>query len=136
MYEHSIVEGVHFYDIGIGADGLRAPQQGVVNDRQIFLAHDHAPEHWNGNVLEQGGKHYGHIEVDVQRKDAAVSGGPAGFAVTITPVYVFPVLDPAKPGEIVTWERREYDDTLTFETGGSPSSPAASDTPSPQESVP
>jgi hypothetical protein len=136
MYEHSIVEGVHFYDVGIGGDGLRGPQQGVINDRQIFLAHDHAPEHWSGNVLEQGGKHYGHIEVDVQRKDAAVTGGTPVFAVTITPVYVFPVLDPEKPGEIVTWERREYDDTLTFETIGSRSSPAASDTPSPQEQVP
>ena len=140
MYEHSIVDGVHYYDVGIGGDGLRGPQQGVINDRQIFLAHDHAPEHWNGNVLEHGGKHYGHIEVDVQRKDAAEdatgSGGPAAFAVTITPVYVFPMLDPEKPGEIVTWERREYDDTLTFESGGSRPPPAASGTPSPQESVP
>ena len=131
MYEHSIVDGVHYYDVGIGGDSLRGPQEGVVNDRQIFLAHDHAPEHWNNNVLEQGGKHYGHIEVDVQRKKATAGKGeaanapPAEFAVTITPVYVFPILDPAKPGEIATWERREYDDTLTFEAGGSRPAPAA-----------
>jgi hypothetical protein len=123
MYEHSIVDGVHYYDVGIGGDSLRGPQEGLVNDRQIFIAHDNAPEHWNGNVLEQGGKHYGHVEVDVRRKDAgegdaaAGSDGPAEFAVTITPVYVFPVLDPEKPGEIVTWERHEYDDVLTIETG-------------------
>ena len=131
MYEHSIVDGVHYYDVGIGGDSLRGPQEGVVNDRQIFLAHDHAPEHWNNNVLEQGGKHYGHIEVDVRRKKAtegkgeAANAPPAEFAVTITPVYVFPILDPAKPGEIATWERREYDDTLTFEAGGSRPAPAA-----------
>jgi len=135
MYEHSIVEGVHYYDIGIGGDSLLGPQEGVVNERQIFLAHDHAPEHWNGNVLLQGGKHYGHIEIDVRRQeetetDSTTESSNArretagGFAVTITPVYVFPVLDPEKPGAILTWERREYDDTLMF--------PAASNqTPSP-----
>jgi hypothetical protein len=142
MYEHSIVEGVHYYDVGIGGDSLRGPQEGVVNDRQIFLAHDHAPEHWNGNVLEAGGKHYGHIEVDVRRKEASEGNGDAGnaspaeFAVTITPVYVFPVLDPEKTGEIVGWERREYDDTMTFETGESRPTPEAAGTPSPQEIVP
>jgi hypothetical protein len=136
MYEHSIVDGVHYYDIGIGGDVLRRPEDGVVNDRQIFVAHDHAPEHWNGDVLEQGGKHYGHIEVDVRRKENAASGGTAGegpaeFAVTITPVYVFPILDPEKLGEILTWERREYDDTLTFETAESRQQPAAAGVPSP-----
>ena len=137
MYEHSIVEGVHYYDIGIGGDSLRGPQEGVVNDRQIFLAHDHAPEHWNENVLEQGGKHYGHIEVDVQQKEAAAGNSdaanapPAEFAVTITPVYVFPVLDPEKPGEILGWERRAYDDILTFETGESRQPPAAAVDPAP-----
>ena len=137
LYEHSIVEGVHYYDVGIGGDGLRGPEDGVLNDRQIFIAHDHAPENWNGNVLEQGGKHYGHLEVDVRRKEASEGNDGAGsersaeFTVTITPVYVFPVLDPAKPGEIVNWERREYDDTLTFETGKSRQPPPAAGAPSP-----
>lgn len=137
LYEHSIVEGVHYYDVGIGGDGLRGPEDGVLNERQIFIAHDHAPENWNGNVLKQGGKHYGHLEVDVRRKEASEGNDGAGsersaeFTVTITPVYVFPVLDPAKPGEIVAWERREYDDTLTFETGESRQPPAAANAPSP-----
>jgi len=125
MYEHSIVEGVHYYDVGIGGDGLRGPQEGVVNDRQIFIAHDHAAEHWNGNVLDRGGKHYGHIEVDVRQKVTAGADGLTStllpnFEVTITPVHVFPVLDSEQPGRIVTWERREYDDVLTFEAGGIP----------------
>jgi len=34
--------------------------------------------------------------------------------VTITPVYAFPVLSPTNPGEILSWERRTYDDTVTF----------------------
>ena len=136
MYEHSIVEGVHYYDVGIGGDSLRGPQEGVVNDRQIFIAHDHAPEHWNGSVLEQGGKHYGHIEIDVRQKAAAGGAEPATFAVTITPAYVFPVLDPEKPGEIVAWERREYDDILTFEAGRSRAGPASAETPSQREPIP
>lgn len=120
VYEHSIVDGVHFYVVGNGGDGLPMPEDGLVNERQIFLAHDHAAEHWKGNVLEEGGKHYGHVEVDVRRRD----GGP-GFAVTITPVHVFPILSPDTPGEIVTWERREYDDVLSFDAGGPPpASPA------------
>jgi hypothetical protein len=119
----------------------------VVNERQIFLAHDHAPEHWNGDVLVQGGKHYGHIEIDVRRQEEKETGSKTegstarretagGFAVTITPVYVFPVLDPEKPGSIVTWERREYDDTLTF-TAGSDQTPSPSAAPAgPQDSQP
>ena len=138
MYEHSIVEGVHSYDIGIGGDGLPGPQEGVVNDRQIFIAHDHAPEHWDGNVLLEGGKHYGHIEVDVRRKptDAADPEAGTGFEVTITPVHVFPILSPDTPGEIVSWERRTYDDVLTFEVGAGAAAPAAGITSPPQEALP
>jgi len=138
MYEHSIVEGVHYYDIGIGGNGLPTPQEGVVNDRQIFIAHDHAPEHWNGNVLDEGGKHYGHIEVNVRRQpDGDIGGGPpTGFEVTITPVYVFPILDPDQPGAIVTWERREYDDSLTFTTGTPRTPPAPAGTSTAEESPP
>ncbi len=107
MYEHSIVNGVHYYDVGIGGDGLRGPHDGVINDKQIFIAHDHAPEYWNGDVLEKGGKHYGHVEVDVT--DVANSNE---WLLSLTPVYVFPILDPDNPGEILRWERREYDDRV------------------------
>jgi hypothetical protein len=137
MYEHSIVEGVHFLCIGIGGDGLLAPQEGVVNERQIFIAHDHAPEHWKGDVLETGGKHYGHIEVDVRRKGGVDRSGEAGdasaagFEVTITPVYVFPILDAGKPGTIVAWERREYEDVLTFDVGATRIPRAAAGTQAP-----
>ena len=68
---------------------------------------DHAPERWTGDVLASGGKHYGHVEVDV-------ASAAAGFTVTIRPVHVFPVLDPDAPGTILTWERREYDDIVAF----------------------
>ena len=110
MYEHSIVEGVHFFDVGIGGDDLRAPEPGTFNDRQIFCVDTHAPERWDGNVLVSGGKHYGHLEVEVARRTDA-----AGFRVTITPVHVFPLLAADRPGEVMDWERREYADVVEFD---------------------
>ena len=110
LYEHSIVDGIHYYDVGIGGDGLPAVQEGVVNDRQVFVANDHAPERWNGDVLEAGGRHYGHVEVDVTRAEKT-----GALRVSIVPVHVFPVLDPDRPGTIVRWERREYDDRVEFD---------------------
>jgi len=120
MYEHSFADGIHFFDVGIGGDVLEAPHAGLFNDKQIFVADDHAPENWDGDTLVSGGKHYGHVEVDVSRTD-----GDGGFTVTITPVYAFPVLDPARPGVVTGWERRAYEDVFTFDVEAAP----AADTP-------
>ena len=38
MYEHAIVDGIHFYDIGIGGDGLRGPTRGEPDYVREFLA--------------------------------------------------------------------------------------------------
>jgi len=116
MYEHSFVDGVHYFTVGIGGDALRTPHAGLFNDKQIFVADDHAPERWRGDALTAGGKHYGHMEVDVVRKTD-------GFGVTITPVHVFPLLDPASPGAVTGWERREYDDVVTFDVAGPGAAP-------------
>jgi hypothetical protein len=40
---------------------------------------------------------------------------PGVLHVSIVPVHVFPVLDPDRPGTIVRWERREYDDRVEFD---------------------
>ena len=110
MYEHSVVDGVHWYTVGIGGAGLSEPHSSAVNEARAFLAHTDAPERWQRDVLESGGRHYGHVEMDVVRRDA----GP-GFIVTITPVHIFPVLSAEQPGEVIDWERRVYDDVVTFE---------------------
>lgn len=108
MYEHSFVDGIHFYDVGASGDGLRGPQGDLTNPYQAFLAHSDAPEVWSGDVLVSGGKHYGHLEVDV------LLDANNQWNVTITPAYAFPVLSPTNPGEILNWERRTYDDVVTF----------------------
>ena len=113
MYEHSFADGIHYFDVGIGGDMLRTPHPGLFNDKQIFVADDHAPERWDGDTLLSGGKHYGHVELTVAKKRDG-----DGFTVTIVPTYAFPILDAAKQGVVTGWERREYDDVLTFDVAG------------------
>jgi len=117
IYEHSLVNGVHYYDIGIGGDGLRGPFVGEdgstgmpsTNKHQVFLAHLHAPEVWQGKRLIDGGKHYGHIEVNVS---PAQDGQ---WHAEILPVYVFPVMDDF--GQVLRFERRVYKDTVKLQRG-------------------
>jgi hypothetical protein len=108
MYEHAIVDGIHFYDIGIGGDGLRGTTYGEPDYTRAFLAHTDALEIWDGNVLLSGGKHYGHLEIDV------IMNAAGQWDVTITPAYAFPILSPTDPGVILGWERRTYDDVVRF----------------------
>jgi len=120
MYEHSIVPGkeqmlnggvsehqLHVYDVGIGGDGLRGPIPGLVNPHRVFLAHDDAPEIYDERgVLLDGGKHYGHLEVNV---NPAREGG---WQARLDMVYVFPVTN--SEGKVLGFERRLYDDSITL----------------------
>jgi 3',5'-cyclic AMP phosphodiesterase CpdA len=126
MYEHSLLLGqeelpdgtmgeheIHFYDIGIGGDGLRGPSRGEDgeqdfpgNEYQIFLAHLDAPERWDGQRLIAGGKHYGHLEVNVAVGDDGL------WKAELLPVYVFPRMDHA--GNVSGWERRVYEDVAVL----------------------
>jgi hypothetical protein len=110
MYEHALIDGIHFFDVGIGGDGLRGPYMGEdgryvhpsEDPSQLFLAHLDSPEVWNGQQLVSGGKHYGHMEVNVfQESDGR-------WLAELSPVYVFPLID--AEGNITGWERRVYDD--------------------------
>jgi len=120
MYEHSVVSGseslpgggesphlIHFYDVGIGGDGLRGPAGDVPNPYRVFLADSDAPEVWSPKgLLVSGGKHYGHLEVNVVR-DA-----DGRWQARMDPVYIFPVMQ--ADGSVNGFERRIYDDTVTL----------------------
>ena len=119
MLERSLVEGtescpdgtnrkhsIQYYDVGIGGDGLRGPSENAVNPAQQFLAHNNSHEVWEDGRLISGGKHYGHLEVNVMP-------GKNGWTATVEPVHVFPVTD--RNGIIVRWERRTYDDLVTVD---------------------
>ena len=114
MFEHSVVEGervgangeraphrLHVFDVGVAGDGLRGPMEGVHNPWRVFLAHADAPEQRDaGGRLLDGGKHYGHLEVNVER------GENGGWRATLDKVYVFPVT--GADGRVERFERRIY----------------------------
>ncbi len=98
---------VQYYDAGIGGDGLRGPEKGLENPHQKFLAHTNAPEKWDNGVLIDGGKHYGHLEIDVAKAENG------RWRAVITPVYVFPLVK--KDGTCTGYERRQYNDVMTLD---------------------
>ena len=95
---------ISFYDVGIGGDGLRGPSNGFDNPFRKFLAHDDVPEVWDGKRLVSGGKHYGHLEVNLAPNSAGK------WEAIITPVYAFPLMN--ADGQVTGWERREYADKV------------------------
>lgn len=110
LFERSTVNGVHYYDVGVAGDGLRGPQAPEIaaenNPFSQWIAHYNEPELWDGNTLVSGGKHYGHLEVNVTPNEAS------GYTVTLTPVHAFPLNAELA---ITGWERREYSDVVTIE---------------------
>lgn len=92
------------YDVGIGGDGLRGPE--IANPQRRFLAHQDSPEVWKDGVLREGGKHYGHLQVDVEQ----VKGQ---WQARFTPVYLFPVMDQQQ--KLQRFERRLYPDSLVLQ---------------------
>ncbi|MFO0426818.1 MAG: metallophosphoesterase [Planctomyces sp.] len=122
-YQHSIVNGIHFYDIGVGGDGLRGPSAGPdsanptinTNPFQVFTAHLNAPEVWNGSQLVSGGKHYGHLEINVSLDSATGT-----WKAQLDPVHIFPLMNTT--GQITGWERRVYNDSVTLTANAPPTS--------------
>lgn len=98
---------LQIYDVGVGGDGLR----GFFHDNphQKFLAHRHSREVWKDGELLDGGKHYGHLEVNVKKEQQ-------GWVAELTPVYLFPLRQPGgekqKAGDNWRFERRVYPDQI------------------------
>ncbi len=91
------------FDVGVGGDGLRGPSR--ENPERRFLAHSNSPEIWEQGVLKDGGKHYGHLEIDVQQV-----GGR--WQASFVPVYIFPVF--SNDGQLLRFERRVYPDRVNL----------------------
>ncbi len=145
MFERSFVDengdgiGVHYYDVGVAGDGLRGVRTldlielMMQNPYSEWTASLSEPELWvevtdpvSGETYEMlidGGKHYGHLEIDITPLD-----DPGLLAmITFTPVYSFPILD-ADFQLIGDTERRVYGDafSLLINDNGTPvNAPAA-----------
>ncbi|MBN2273545.1 MAG: metallophosphoesterase [Bacteroidales bacterium] len=120
IWERSVVSGVeikpdqreeshtlHFYDVGIGGDGLRGPSEGWNNPFQKFMVHKDVSEVWEDDVIKDGGKHYGHLEVDI------LPGDTNTWQAILRPVYVFPLFD-RNDSAYTHYERRVYNDTIVL----------------------
>lgn len=107
-FERSEVGGIQVYDVGVAGDGLgyaindRDPRR--INPWRKWVAHFDSAEHWQGKKLVDGGKHYGHLEMNI-------TPSPEGFKIEYVPVYIFPVTD--DEGKVTRFERRVYKDQFT-----------------------
>ena len=108
LFERSVYNGIHYYDVGVAGDGLRSPEPSPYaqqnNPYSAWTAHGNEPELWEGGRLVKGGKHYGHLEVNVSK------GEGGNFRVEFLPVHVFPIMDSNL--RVKQWERRVYSDVV------------------------
>ncbi len=121
IMEHSRVPGVetlpdgttrphvlNVFDMGTAGDGLRGRQITVEANRyEVFRAQKDAPEIYDqNNILVDGGKHYGHMEVNVREVE------PGVWTATMEPVYIFVHRDAG--GKASGFERRVYGDVTVL----------------------
>jgi hypothetical protein len=98
---------IQFYDVGIGGDGLRGSVEGTHNPYQEFLVHKDVPEVWEDGILVDGGKHYGHLEIDVIPLEDQT------WEARLIPAYVFPIYV-SGDSAYTDFERREYNDRVVI----------------------
>jgi len=109
-FEISEVDGILYADAGVAGDGLGMPVDDVdprrANPWRKWVAHFDEAERWDGARLVSGGKHYGHLEIDL-------APTPDGrVQVTFTPVHAFPITD--ADGKVVGFERRPVDRVFRY----------------------
>ena len=121
IMEHSRIPGVetlpdgttrpyvlNVFDMGTAGDGLRGKQITKEDNRyEVFRAQKDAPEIYDqNNVLLDGGKHYGHMEINVREER------PGVWTATMEPVYIFVRKD--ANGKACGFERRVYGDVTVL----------------------
>lgn len=93
------------YDVGYSGDGLRGRQRtDKPNPYEAFRVHKDCPEVWKDGLLVDGGKHYGHLEVNIS------TNATGRWEATLESAYIFVTTNAA--GEAVGFERRVYPDVV------------------------
>lgn len=111
---------LNLYDVGNSGDGLRGGGDGTpgnpylcgeANPYEVFRAEVDAPPVLDAdNVLVDGSRHYGHLEVNV------TTNAQGQWQCTLTPVYIF--VSKAKNGVCGKFERRVFNDVITIDARG------------------
>ncbi|WP_192349613.1 T9SS type A sorting domain-containing protein [Algoriphagus sp. Y33] len=128
LFERSFVDedgdgkGIMYYDVGVAGDGMRGEKRdwfgnpfNTLNYNQYrkWTADQSEPEQWDMSgtnpVLTDGGKHYGHLEVNLEK---SVEGNQEFALIKFTPVYAFPVMD--QNYNLQKIERRVYKDEVSM----------------------
>jgi len=128
IFERSFVDedsdgkGIMYYDVGVAGDGLRGEKRDWLgnpfntldyNPYRKWSADQSSLEQWDTSganpVLIDGGKHYGHLEVNLEK---SVEGDQEFALINFTPVYIFPVLD--QNYNLQKVERRVYKDEVSL----------------------
>jgi hypothetical protein len=126
LFERSFVDsnndgkGVQYYDVGVAGDGMRGVKRNLIsnplatldyNEFSQWTADQKSTEIWDNSgtnpVLTDGGKHYGHLEVNVKK---VLDGGKTFAQIDFEPVYAFPVMNAQYQLQRV--ERRVYSDPV------------------------
>ncbi|WP_233754443.1 T9SS type A sorting domain-containing protein [Algoriphagus sp. AGSA1] len=128
LFERSFVDedgdgkGIMYYDVGVAGDGMRGEKRDWFgnpfntldyNQYRKWTADQSEPEQWDlsgtNPVLTDGGKHYGHLEVNLEK---SVEGNQEFALIKFTPVYAFPVMD--QNYNLQRIERRVYKDEVSM----------------------
>jgi hypothetical protein len=122
LFERSFVDidgdgkGIHYYDVGVAGDGMRGEKRDGANllnynPYKKWTADQNSQEVWNTTgsrpLLEDGGKHYGHLEVNLEK---IRENGNEYAKIRFSPVYIFPVLN--ADYQLQRVERRVYPDEV------------------------
>ena len=91
------------WDMGIAGDGLRGNLMSP-NPNEAFRADTGAPEVYEDGVLVSGGKHYGHLQVTIDKDEQG------RWRATFDPIYVF--FSKQKDGTVSFGGVRHYDDRV------------------------
>lgn len=126
LFERSFVDengdgkGVMYYDVGVAGDGMRGEKRKWntnpletlnYNPFRKWTADQNSTENWNTGgpvpLLEDGGKHYGHLEVNLQK---VKENGKDYAKIIFSPIYAFPVMN--SNYDLVRVDRRVYSDEI------------------------
>lgn len=100
-----IAHKLQIYDVGYSGDGLRGYERtSCPNAFEKFRAHKDSIEKWENGILVDGGKHYGHLEININTNCVG------RWEATFSPVYIF--VSTNSMGATTHFERRVYDDEI------------------------